>query len=95
MKRAKKSLEIVGTASVVQGPLSLALHILPPLGESIEDKKSFDRTLVDFLNVSICRIQGDNCIPVASLHVPEIKRRTGFYQNSEPPLPCELEYRLG
>ena len=62
----KDLLEIVGTASVVQGPLASALHILPPLGKSIEDKKSFDRTLVDFLNVTICGIQDDNCIPVTS-----------------------------
>ena len=57
--------EIPGRASEVQGPFAAALHLLPPLGESVENQSSFDRHLIDFLNVTICEFTNSECLPVA------------------------------
>jgi thiol-disulfide isomerase/thioredoxin len=46
-------------------PLSSALHVLPPLGKDDEKTTQTDQTLADFLQVTICRINGEQCIPVS------------------------------
>ena len=46
-------------------PLSEDLQILPPLGVSEQDRPDFDRSLIDFLTVSICQVDGAaTCVAV-------------------------------
>lgn len=37
-------------------PLSSALHVLPPVGNDTGDVNALDKTLTDFLNISVCEI---------------------------------------
>jgi thiol-disulfide isomerase/thioredoxin len=46
-------------------PLSSALHVLPPLVNNNEKATLSDQTLADFVQVTICQINGDQCIPVS------------------------------
>jgi len=61
---AKPDVNHGGMASGVQGDFAFALHLLPPLGESVENASSFDRTLIDHLNVTILRWTNGDGIPV-------------------------------
>ena len=45
-------------------PLSSALHVLPPLVNNDEKATLSDQTLADFVQVTICQINGDQCVPV-------------------------------
>lgn len=45
-------------------PLSTALHVLPPLARKAQRNTQADQTLTDFLQVTICRINGEICTPV-------------------------------
>lgn len=50
------------TAEVI--PVASALHVLPPLGKAYDDLSNFDATLLDYLTVSICRLEADTCTTV-------------------------------
>ncbi|MDH5508411.1 MAG: Vps62-related protein, partial [Anaerolineae bacterium] len=45
-------------------PLSSALHVLPPIGESKEKISNTDLSLNDFLLVSVCQVTEDGCSQV-------------------------------
>lgn len=48
-------------------PLSSALHVLPPLGRNTGRVRDLDRSLIDYLTVTVCAEgSGDSCTPVAA-----------------------------
>src|SRR4030042_1070288 len=53
-----------GSAAAEVSPAASALHVLPPLGKAYDDVSNFDATLLDYLTVSICRLEADTCTPV-------------------------------
>ena len=53
-----------GSAAAEVSPAASALHVLPPQGKAFDDVSNFDATLLDYLTVSICRLEADTCTPV-------------------------------
>jgi hypothetical protein len=73
--------EVNGTKNKVLyeiSPLSSALHILPPLGNSNKKTNQADQTLADFIQVTICRINGNECIPVHVFTTQKINNGLGY-----------------
>jgi hypothetical protein len=72
--------------SCTLSPLSSALHVLPPLGENSKRTTQADQIPADYLQVTICQINGDECIPAYQFTSQEmnngldyIKLRNKFY----------------
>ena len=53
-----------GSVTAEVSAVASALHVLPPLGKAHDDVSNFDATLLDYLTVSICRLEADTCTPV-------------------------------
>jgi thiol-disulfide isomerase/thioredoxin len=54
---------VVYTDSCSLPPLSYTVHVLPPLGKNSENVTRASQTMVDFLQVMICEVNGDQCTP--------------------------------
>jgi hypothetical protein len=55
-------------------PLSSVLHLLPPLGKNSENITQVDQTLLDFIQLMICEVNGDQCTPVYQFTSQKIKK---------------------
>jgi thiol-disulfide isomerase/thioredoxin/uncharacterized membrane protein YphA (DoxX/SURF4 family) len=60
-KKANDSTSAAYTDSCSLPPLSSILHLLTPLGQDRENITKVDQTIIDFLQVTICEVNGDQC----------------------------------